>query len=415
MTTADACALDREGIAAWQEKRLHALLAVLSRGENFYARRLREAGSIGSHREFTNKVGFTFKSDLVCDQEAHAPYGSNLTEPLERYTRYCQTSGTTGRPMRWLDTPENWEWMIDCWTRIYLSAGIGPEDRLFFAFSFGPFLGFWVGFDAAVRMGCLAIPGGGMRTAVRLETILANGVTVLCCTPTYALRMAEVAGEEGIDLNRSRVRRIIVAGEPGGSIPATRSRIEALWPGSRVIDHHGMTEIGPVTYECPKRRGVLHVMELGYIAEILCSGGDTSDTGELVLTNLGRTGSPLLRYRTGDVVRRAAPEQCMCGSYELALEGGILARADEMVVVRGVNLYPSAVEQVVRSCGVTEFHVETYTERALKEMSIQVEGSDPHRVAHALQSAFGLRVSVSCVEPGTLPRFEAKAKRWVQR
>jgi phenylacetate-CoA ligase len=209
------------------------------------------------------------------------------------------------------------------------------------------------------------------------------------------------------------VRTIIVAGEPGGSIPATRSRIEELWPGARVVDHHGMTEVGPVTYECPERRGVLHVMELGYIAEVL-------ETGELVLTNLGRTGSPLLRYRTGDIVRRAAEERCVCGSYELALEGGILARSDEMVVVRGVNLYPSAVEEVVRSCGVVEFRVETYTDRALKEMSVQVEGpGDPaalcHRVTHALQSAFGLRVSVSCVDPGTLPRFEAKAKRWIQR
>lgn len=411
MTPADACVLERAGIAAWQTERLRELLDVVSRGDGFYARRLRGALP-RSLREFTETVPFTFKRELVCDQEEHPPYGSNLTAPVERYTRYCQTSGTTGRPMRWLDTPESWEWMTDCWTRIYRSAGVGPEDRAFFAFSFGPFLGFWVGFDAAMRMGCLAIPGGGMRTAVRLETILDNRVTVLCCTPTYALRMAEVAAEEGIDLSGSCVRRIIVAGEPGGSIPATRSRIEAVWPGARVVDHHGMTEIGPVTYECPERRGVLHVMELGYIAEILGDG----DTGELVLTNLGRVGSPLLRYRTGDLVRRAAEERCACGSYELALEGGILARADEMVVVRGVNLYPSAVEEVVRSCGVTEFRVETYTERALREMSVVVEGAGlEHRVAHALQSAFGLRVSVSCVEAGTLPRFEGKAKRWVSR
>ena len=411
MTPAEACTLDRAGIEVWQWERLREMLNVLRRREGFYAARVR--GNVGSLREFAETVPFTFKRELVCDQETHPPHGSNLTQPIERYTRYCQTSGTTGRPMRWLDTPESWEWMTDCWTRIYRAAGVGPEDRVFFAFSFGPFLGFWVGFDAAVRMGCLAIPGGGMRTAVRLEAILENRVTVLCCTPTYALRMAEVAAEEGIDLRGSQVRRIIVAGEPGGSIAATRSRIEALWPGARVVDHHGMTEIGPVTYECPERRGVLHVMELGYIAEVL-------ETGELVLTNLGRTGSPLLRYRTGDVVRRAVEERCVCGSYEMALEGGILARSDEMVVVRGVNLYPSAVEEVVRSCGVAEFRVETYTERELREMSVQVEGSGDgaalcHRVQHALQSAFGLRVSVSCVEAGSLPRFEAKAKRWVQR
>jgi phenylacetate-CoA ligase len=411
MTPADACVLDRAGIEAHQLAKLRELLRVVLAGDGFYARKLRDAGvdeNIASLGEFSERLPFTCKADLVCDQTAHPPYGSNVTEPVERYTRFCQTSGTTGRPMRWLDTPESWEWMTDCWLRIYRAVGVGSEDRAFFAFSFGPFLGFWVGFEAATRLGCLAIPGGGMRTAVRLETILDNRVTVLCCTPTYALRLAEVAAEQGIDLGGSCVRRIIVAGEPGGSIPATRSRIEELWPGARVVDHHGMTEIGPVTYECPERRGVLHVMELGYIAEVV--------SDELVLTNLGRVGSPLLRYRTGDVVRRAVEERCVCGSYELALEGGILARADEMVVVRGVNLYPGAVEEVVRSCGVAEFRVETYTERSLKEMSVQVEGEGlEHRVAHALQSAFGLRVSVSCVTPGTLPRFEAKAKRWEQR
>jgi phenylacetate-CoA ligase len=192
------------------------------------------------------------------------------------------------------------------------------------------------------------------------------------------------------------------------------------------VDHHGMTETGPVSYECPERRGVLHILELAYIPEVVDSQSlepvAPGGTGELVLTNLGRTVSPLLRYRTGDMVRRAAAERCPCGSYELALEGGILARSDEMVVVRGVNLYPSAVEEVVRACGVAEFRVETYTERELKEMSVEVEPAGPgdtaslcHRVTHALQSAFGLRVTVSCVTPGTLPRFEAKARRWVQR
>src|SRR5204863_5677776 len=178
------------------------------------------------------------------------------------------------------------------------------------------------------------------------------------------------------------------------------------------------TEMGPVSYECPARRGVLHIMELAYVGEVIdpktLEGVEPGGTGELVLTNLGRVGSPLLRYRTGDIVRRSVPARCQCGSHELALEGAILGRADDMVMVRGVNLYPSAVEEVVRSCGgVAEFRVETYTERALAEMSIQIEpapgaqdttGLD-HRVAAALHTAFGLRVSVACVPSGTLPRF----------
>jgi phenylacetate-CoA ligase len=419
MTPADPCVLDRDAITSHQLEQLRALLPALLATNRFYAAKLhdiepRPSGSgVFNLTDFVRCVPFTFKSELIEDQAKNPPYGSNLTDELVRYSRFSQTSGTTGVPMRWLDTPESWSWMVDCWTRVFRSAGVTPEDRVFFPFSFGPFLGFWVAFDAATRMGCLAIPGGGMRSSWRLQVLLDNQVTVLCCTPTYAVRLAEVAAQEGIDLNAGKVRRIIVAGEPGGSIPATRALIEKLWPGARVADHHGMTETGPVSYECPERLGILHIMELAYFPEVL-------ETGELVLTNLGRTSSPLLRYRTGDIVRPASEPQCRCGSYELAIEGGILGRADDMVVVRGVNLYPTAVEEVVRGCGVAEFRVEMNRDRALTEMSIQIELSLAddaealrRRVAEALQNAFALRVAVSCVPYGTLPRFEGKAKRWV--
>jgi phenylacetate-CoA ligase len=429
-TPATACLLDRAAIEVYQVGELRVLLGALLANNRFYGDKLRAAGvdTIPADlRDFTRVVPFTFKPELVADQASNPPYGSNLTHELVRYTRFNQTSGTTGRPMRWLDTPESWDWMVDCWIRIFRSADVGPQDRVFFPFSFGPFLGFWVAFDAATRLGCLAIPGGGLRSAARLQMILDNQVTVLCSTPTYAVRLAEVAAEEGIDLGGGKVRRIVVAGEPGGSIPATRSLIERLWPGARVADHHGMTEIGPVSYECPERPGVLHIMELAYLPEVIDPGTleaiGPSGTGELVLTNLGRAGSPLLRYRTGDIVRRASEARCRCGSYELAIEGGILGRADDMVVVRGVNLYPGAVEEVVRSCGgIAEFRVEICTGRALTEMSIQIEpATGPEdiealrrRVTEALQNAFALRVAVSCVPHGTLPRFEAKAKRWVR-
>jgi phenylacetate-CoA ligase len=265
-----------------------------------------------------------------------------------------------------------------------------------------------------------------MRSAARLQAILDNDVTVLCCTPSYALHLAEVAAEENIDLRSGKVRRIVVAGEPGGSIPATRALIEKLWPGSRVVDHHGMTEVGPVSYECPERQGVLHMIEAAYLPEVIDT--DTrepvgpGESGELVLTNLGRLGSPLLRYRTGDIVKRAEEIPCRCGSFEMALEGGILSRNDDVVIVRGVNLYPSAVEEILRSCGVGEFRVETRTKRALVEISIQIEPDstpeDPaafaERVAKAFRTVLGVRVEVSCVPCGTLPRFEGKAKRWIR-
>ena len=162
---------------------------------------------------------FTTKSELVADQSAHPPFGTNLTSPLARYTRFHQTSGTTGHPLRWLDTPESWSALVDNWVQIYAAAGVCAGDRVYYAFSFGPFVGFWLAFDAGQRIGALCIPGGGLSSAGRLRAIIENQATVLCCTPTYALRLAEAAREEGINLAESKVRVIIVAGEPGGSVP----------------------------------------------------------------------------------------------------------------------------------------------------------------------------------------------------
>jgi phenylacetate-CoA ligase len=250
---------------------------------------------------------------------------------------------------------------------------------------------------------------------------------VLCCTPTYALHLAEAAAAEKLDLSASRVRILNVAGEPGGSIPATRQRLTNVWGGARVFDHHGMTEVGPVTYECPARPGVLHVLEDAFIAEVIdpASGRAAApgQGGELVLTGLGRAGSPLFRYRTGDLVQTAAREVCECGSSELALEGGILGRTDDMVVVRGVNVYPGAVEEIVRSVeGVAEYQVCVGTGRALTELVLKIEPAAHcgdvialvRQLERALYQALSLRVPVTAVPSGSLPRFEMKAKRWVK-
>jgi phenylacetate-CoA ligase len=301
---------------------------------------------------------------------------------------------------------------------------------VFFAFSFGPFIGFWLAFESATRLGCLCLPGGGMSSEARVKAILENHVAVLCCTPTYALRLGEVAAPAIAAAGGSPVKKIIVAGEPGGSIPAMRQRIGELWPGARVFDHHGMTETGPVTYECPARAGVLHVIESAYLAEVIDPATAKAAThGELILTPLGRTGSPLLRYRTGDLVKlgtRASDHEtqpCACGSHDLALEGGILGRIDDMVIVRGVNVYPSAIEEILRGFReVTEYRVHIEQPQALTELRLDIEPSDscpdPGRlqaeVQTALETALNLRVPVNRATSGSLPRFEMKARRWVR-
>ena len=413
-----------------QVEQLRALLAELRPGNKFYAAKYDAAGvhkRISSLAEFFDRFPFTTKQELVEDQLANPPYGTNLTYPPDRYTRSHQTSGTAGAPLRWLDTPESWNWMLTSWEEILRAAGVTRADRLFFAFSFGPFIGFWLAFEAAARLGCFCLPSGGLSSAARLRLILDHGATVLCCTPSYAIHLGEVAAEEKIDLAGSQVKLIIVAGEQGGSIPATRACIEGLWPGARVFDHHGMTEVGPVSFECSARPGVLHILESAYVAEVLEPGAATpveaGQTGELVLSTLGRTGSPLLRYRTGDLVKRALDTVCVCGRSDLALEGGILSRTDDMVVVRGVNIYPSAVEEIIRACGgVAEYQVRISTVAALTEMALQIEPAAgcpdaavlARKIENDLASSFGLRVPVSVAPAGTLPRFDQKAKRWVR-
>ncbi|MGO8807359.1 MAG: phenylacetate--CoA ligase family protein, partial [Candidatus Bathyarchaeia archaeon] len=198
------------------------------------------------------QLPFTRKEEIAADQAEYPPYGTNLTYPLTAYNRFTQTSATSGAPLRWLDTRESWQWMLDNWKQIFQAAGVGPHDCLYFAFSFGPFLGFWTAFEAACQLGCRCLPGGGLSSLARLQAIRDNRADVLCCTPTYALRLAEVAAAENVDLSAMSVRTIIVAGEPGGSVPALRQQIERAWNRAMVFDHHGLTEVGPVSYQCPE-------------------------------------------------------------------------------------------------------------------------------------------------------------------
>ena len=419
--------LDRAALLNVQRERLRALLAEILPRNRFYARKFAEAGlaarDIGALKDLA-LVPFTTKAELQADQEAHPPYGEVLTYPLDRYNRMHQTSGTSGRPLRWLDTPESWDWLLRCWEKKYAIMGLRAGDRFFFPFTFGPFLGFWAAFDATVRLGYLAMPGGGMSSLTRLRFLLDNQATVVLCTPTYALHLAEVSSENGLDLVSSPVRALIVAGEPGGSIPATRQRIESAW-GARVFDHTGLTEVGPVTIECPENPGGVHVLETEYIVEVLDPRSGQllppGEVGEMVVTNLGRWGSPVLRYRTGDLVR-VDPHTCPCSRSLLRLQGGILGRVDDMIHLRGNNVYPTALEAVIRRFAeVAEYRVHVDYTQALPELRVELEpaangvASDlVQRVDLAIRNELLFRAQVTTVPPGSLPRFEMKARRIIK-
>lgn len=420
---------DRERLRARQLERCRSLLAEVLPTNRFYRAKLGAAGcddprALDSWAAFAG-LPFTTKAELVADQAEHPPFGTNLTYPLDRYVRLHQTSGTTGdQPLRWLDTEESWQWWARLWGHVYRGAGVGPGDRVFFAFSFGPFIGFWSAFEGARTIGALAVPGGALSSEQRVQAILDLGATVLVCTPTYALRLLEVAAQMGVDPSRSAVRATIHAGEPGASIPATRARIEAGW-GARCYDHTGMTEVGATGFTCALQAGV-HLVESEFIFEVLdpATGRPVppGQPGELVITNLGRAGMPVIRYRSGDLVR-LRDERCGCGRTFARLEGGILGRVDDMVVVRGVNVFPSAIEGIARQFPeVVEFRIELRRDREMDDLRVLVEcaadGEAAARVAQAvereLQRRLFLRIPCVAVPPGSLPRFELKARRLVR-
>ena len=383
----------------------------------FYARKL--AGldlGFGCLAEFSARVPLTTKMELAGDHEQHPPIGTTHTFPLECYNRFHQTSGTHGKPLIWMDDPEGWDWILGNWEAVWQGAGAQAGDVALFPFSFGPFLGFWAGFEAAARMGVRAVPGGGMSSGDRLRLLARCGANLLCCTPTYALRLAEVGAATGLPVGDLGMERIVVCGEPGGSIPEVRRRIEEAWQ-ARVYDHHGMTEIGPVTVSDELNPDWLRILHYSYFAEVI--DPETLEpvamgaVGELVLTTLGRYGSPLLRYRTGDLVRPV--ETGVSGAF--ALLGGIIGRADDMVVVRGVNIYPSAIEALVRACsGIGEYRVEIDERGALPEIRLIVEAAPAaaEELERKLRSVFNMRIPVEPAEAGSLPVFEVKAKRWIR-
>jgi phenylacetate-CoA ligase len=405
-------------------ERLRSGIDQLLKSNQFYRDRLHP---VLSWDDFL-RLPLTTKDEIVADQQAHPPFGTNLTFPIDRYTRLHQTSGTSGtRPLRWLDTAESWDWWVRIWAEhVYRSAGVGADDRVFFAFSFGPFIGFWSAFAGAERVGAMVIPGGAMTTEQRLRTMIELNATVLCCTPTYAIRLAEAAQAAGIDLAASDIRITLHAGEPGASVPATRELIERAF-GARAFDHTGMTELGPTGVSCEARDGV-HLIESEFVFEIRDDRGDMHPipdhgtvTGELVATNLGRWGSPLIRYRTGDRVE-VTREPCSCGSSFAKMLGGIRGRVDDMFTVRGVNLYPSQVEDLVRRRpSIAEFCIEVRQVRGMEEVAILCECADQDgeaavkQLSNDLRLALGARIECRLVAAGTLPRSELKSRRLIRK
>ncbi len=423
--------MPRDQIEALQLRKLKQLVAWSDATVPWQAERLKAAGvSADSIRTLDDlrRIPMMTRDEWMQAQLERPPYGPLLAAPEELAIRYHLTSGTTGRiPLQVLDSMKDWEWIAEMWCYGFWGFGVRPKDIVFFAFSYGTFVGFWGAHYASEKIGCLVLPGGNMTTEARVKQILTMKATVVCSTPTYALRMSQEARSMGVDLASSSVRRLILSGEPAGSIPATKRLIESEW-GAKAADTAGMTEVGTIMiFECERQPGGTHIIEDHYIEEVVDpeSGAPVGygELGERLITSFGRGFIPVLRYRTRDLVVRVPASTCTCGRTWDIYEGGIRGRVDDMKLVRGTNVYPRAVEAIVREYKeIDEFRIHLYTADGRQdeiEVLVEIPGPDAarnERILHELRKGLsaaheGLRFGVKQVEQNTLPRFELKAKR----
>jgi len=424
--------MPRAELEGLQLRKLRSLLEWAGAKVPWHAERLRGAGvTPDSLRSLDDlrRVPFMTRDEWMQGQLERPPYGNLLAAPPEAAVRYHMTSGTTGRtPIRVLDSLKDWEWIAEMWCYALWGFGVRPADTVFVAFGYSTFIGFWGLHGAAEKLGCLVLAGGAMTTEQRVRQLADMGATVVASTPTYALRLAQEARRLGVDLAASPVRRLILSGEPAGSIPATKRLIEDQW-GAKAGDTAGMTELGTIMmFECERQPGGTHVIEDHYVEEVVdpetAAPVGYGEMGERVVTSFGRGFIPVLRYRTRDLVVKVPHSRCDCGRTFDLYEGGIRGRVDDMKLVRGTNVYPRAIEAIVREHEqIDEFQIHLFTAEGIRdEIEVLVELPDPavdrapllERLAGDLAGAHeALRFGVREVEAGSLPRFELKARRVV--
>ncbi|MEE2936566.1 MAG: phenylacetate--CoA ligase family protein [Planctomycetota bacterium] len=418
MPPLDAMQISPEIRSEHQLLRLNELLSEI-RLRPFYRDRLSNVTLPLTSLDQLSTLPLLQKSELISDDRRLSKI---FDRPQHEYVRLHQTSGTKGFPLAVADTLADWNWWLNCWDFVLSAAQVTNEDIALMAFSFGPFIGFWTANDALIRRGAMVVPGGGMSSENRLSMLQEYDCTLVCCTPTYALHLVTVAEKIGFDLAATSVTRLIVAGEPGGSIPAIRNRIEQAW-NARVIDHTGASELGAWGFGSSDGKGI-HVIETEFIAERLKFDRDhpegmaatDGEEAELVLTNLGRYGGPAIRYRTGDIVRGYRQHDQDCNF--LWLDGGVLGRADDMLVIRGVNIFPSSIEAIVRDIEPTcEFRMIATRHDEMDQLQVEIESSESTAEALSirLRDRLAMRVAVDCVPAESLPRFEAKSRRLIDR
>ena len=424
--------LPQEKLRQLQLKKFQGIFKWAYDNSPFYHNLYRDAGiEPGDIKTLDDirKVPKVKKADLRAIQGKEPyPYGSILAVPLEQVTEYRQTSGTTGQPVYHPETWQDWEWSAESWAYILYAHTFRDYDRVYLPFGYSMFIAFWAGHYAAEKIGCEVVPGGVLDTEARLLKIRELKATALMATPTYVLGMADTARNKlGIDPAKDlNIRKISVAGEPGGSIPATRKRMEEAW-GAKVYDSAGATEIGHWGYECEAQCG-LHTNDAFHLVEI--EDIETGETitepgrkGSMIVSTFDRLAHPCIRFDSKDVIEWSPIEKCECGRTFRLLHGGIIGRADDIKKVKGVLLAPGAIEEVVRAIPQLgdEYEIEVTKKGDTDNITLRVELLPEHEakidavredLVRELRLTTGLRYDLEFRKYGTLPRYDTKAKRF---
>ena len=404
-------------------------ISYLFQNSAFYRDRLRDAGfstpeDLGG-LDAIAALPFTEKDDLRATRDEAHPIGTHLAAPMSSIVRVYSTSGTTGTPSYIPLTQSDLEDWIEISQRSYSASGVLAGERMVSTYNAGPFVA-GVTLDAFARLGLCHIPVGAGNTERLMAAVQLLKPTVLGCTPSYALYLAEWAAKRGIDTETSSVTKILVAGEPGGGEPAMRTRLQEAW-GARVTEAMGIGDISVSLWgECQHQdgmhfsgRGLVHFELIDPATGAPVAIEDGAE-GELVYTHLRHRAAPLLRFRSRDRVRiSTAP--CACG--RTAPRVRCIGRTDDLLIVRGVNVFPTAVREVVgefgdRVSGVISIRPRAKGVKQSPPLPIRVElaegGADDRELADKIRERIRdklvVTTDIELVQWGTLPRSDYKSK-----
>ncbi len=426
--------MSREELQNLQLRRLIGLLKYLQRKSLFYRDKVFSSGI--SYQDIKTledieKLPFTSKEDIITAAEKlSCVHGELFCGDPKDVLRWHKTSGTTGKPVRIADTMDDWNSYADLSAEALYAMGIREEDIVVVAFGYGPFIAFWTYIAGLERIGSTFIPSGNLDTQGRIELIKDFGATVFMSVPSYAIHLGEVSHTLGIELSKStEIRLVIHTGEP--TTPLMKKRIEELW-SAKQRERIGSTETGGFAFECPETPGRYHIQEGFLIPELIDPDNgrrvEPGGMGELILTPLYRRGMPLLRFKTGNLVKSSKELKCRCGRNSLSLEltdhGIVIRRLDKLLKIRGVLIDPIAIENIVRQFewfGGEEYRIILAKKGGMDEVKVQLELKDKVAardveasrisLAEELKRKLMVRIDVEFLPFGRLERFEEKAKR----